>query len=216
MRDLSKTAVFLDFDGTISVRDIGVHILDRLADPGWRELDVAYAAGTIGSRECMAQQWSHIPSHVTEDERRAAAREVPLDPGFGPLVAALRDAGAEIAVVSDGYGYYAHELLAEWALPIFANGVDFATNEVVFPHADQRCAPCGACGTCKPAVLEAAHARGLRSVFIGDGTSDRHAARMAHEVFAKGALAQWCRDEAIAHTSFAHLEEVTTAIFGRQ
>ena len=215
MRDLAETSVFFDFDGTISTADIGVHLLDRLADPGWRELDGAYAAGAIGSRECMAKQWQCIPSHVTEAQRRAVAREVPLDPGFGPLVDALRAAGAEVAVVSDGYGFYVHELLAPWSLPIHTNDVDFVTNAVVFPNATEGCATCAACGTCKPSFLGAARARGRTTVFIGDGTSDRHAARVADVVFAKDELAVWCVDEGIAFTPFASLDQVA-AVLGAQ
>lgn len=211
-RDLSDTSVFFDFDGTISVTDIGVHLLDRLADPSWRDLDAAYHAGTIGSRDCMVQQWDCIPDHVTEAERRAVAREVPLDPGFGPLVAALRKAGAEVAVVSDGYGYYVHDLLAEWDVPIFTNDVDFATNTVTWPNRNDHCATCGTCGTCKPTFLNDATTRGRSTIFIGDGTSDRHAARVADAVFAKGALARWCREEGIAHTPFDTLAEVAARL----
>lgn len=212
-RDLSNTSVFFDFDGTISTTDIGVYLLDRLADPGWRALDVAYAAGTIGSRDCMVEQWACIPDHVSEAERRAVAREVPLDPGFAPLLAALRDAGAEVSVVSDGYGYYVQDLLAEWDLPIYTNDVDFATNTVLWPHRNDSCATCGACGTCKPAFLDAARARGRTTIFIGDGTSDRHAARVADEVFATAALARWCSEEGINHAKFENLGEVNRLVF---
>lgn len=213
MRDLTRTSVFFDFDGTISTTDIGVYVLDRLADPGWRELDLAYAAGEIGSRECMARQWDCIPASVTEAERRAVAREVPLDAGFGPLVDALRGAGAEVAVVSDGYGYYVHELLTPWDLPIFTNDIDFATNAVVFPHRNDACESCAACGTCKPSFLAAAKARGQKTIFVGDGTSDRHAARVADEVFATAALAGWCEEQAIAFKPFAAISDVTAALF---
>jgi 2,3-diketo-5-methylthio-1-phosphopentane phosphatase len=208
--------VFFDFDGTISTTDIGVHVLDRLADPGWRALDVAYAAGEIGSRECMTKQWACIPAHVSEEQRRAVAREVPLDPAFGPLVDALRRAGTEVAVVSDGYGYYVHELLAPWNLPIFTNDVDFVTNQVVFPHPSDACAMCAACGTCKPAFLAQASIRGRVTLFVGDGTSDRHAARVADEVFATGALARWCAEEGIAFTPFGTLDEVAAVLFAQQ
>lgn len=213
MRDLFTTSVFFDFDGTISTTDIGVHLLDRLADPGWRQLDVAYAAGTIGSRECMVKQWACIPPDVTEEQRRAVAREVPLDPAFGPLADALRAAGAEVTVVSDGYGFYVHELLARWRVPVFTNDVDFTRNEVVFPNETAGCSTCGACGTCKPSFLEAAHRRGRHTIFIGDGTSDRHAARVAGEVFATGALARWCDEEAVDHVKFENLGEVNRIVF---
>lgn len=213
MHDLASTSVFFDFDGTISTTDIGVHILERLAHDGWRDLDRAYAAGVIGSRECMRRQWECIPASVSEDQRRAAAREVPLDPAFGPLVEALRAAGAELAVVSDGYGFYVHELLAEWDLPIFTNDVDFTTNAVVFPHVAEDCGSCAACGTCKPSFLAQARARGRRTIFVGDGTSDRHAARVADEVFATGALARWCKTEGIAHREFENLGDVNRLVF---
>ncbi len=212
MGNLSETSVFFDFDGTISVSDIGAHVLDRLADARWRAFEVEYDDGRMGSRDCLAEQWRCIPDNITEAQRRAVAREVPLDPGFGPLVVSLRAAGAEVAVVSDGYGYYVHDLLAEWDLPIYTNAIDFATNTVLFPYANDACPACAACGTCKPLFLQAARELGRRSIFIGDGTSDRHAARVADVVFAKGALARWCGDEGITHVAFDHLDEVTARL----
>lgn len=206
--DLSNTSVFFDFDGTISTTDIGVHLLDRLARPGWRELDELYAAGTIGSRECMDKQWACIPDGVPEATRRAVADEVPLDPGFGPLVDALRGGGAEITVVSDGYGFYVHDLIAPWHLPVFTNEVDFANNGVRYPNADPSCASCAQCGTCKPKVIAEAAKRGRSTVFIGDGTSDRHAARVADTVFAKEALAAWCAEQGIPYVPFGVLDDV--------
>jgi 2,3-diketo-5-methylthio-1-phosphopentane phosphatase len=214
-RDLANTSVFFDFDGTISTTDIGVHLLERLADPGWRELDDLYVAGAIGSLECMEKQWACIPDAVPEATRHAVAAEVPLDPGFGPLVDGLRAAGAEIAVVSDGFGFYVHDLVDRWRLPVFTNEVDFVTNAMRYPNADPACASCARCGTCKPTVINAAAARGRTTVFVGDGTSDRHAARVADVVFAKAYLAKWCADEGIAHTPFETLAGVAAALLPR-
>ena len=211
-RDLANTSVFFDFDGTISTTDIGVHLLERLADPGWREFEEQYGAGAIGSRECMEKQWACIPDHIGEAERHAVAAEVPLDPGFGPLVDGLRRAGAEISVVSDGFGYYVHDLVAPFGLPVITNEVDFATNSLRYPNADRTCASCAICGTCKPRVVNGAAARGRATVFVGDGTSDRHAARVADEVFAKAHLADWCETEGIAFARFDVLADVAAAL----
>ncbi len=211
--DLSNTAVFFDFDGTITTTDTGVHLLERLNVDGWVELDEQYMAGTLGSRECIERQWQCIPDAVTEDERRAVAAEVAVDPGFGPLVEAFQAAGAEVTVVSDGWGFYIADLLEQWDLPVFTNTIDFATNTLVSPHADPTCEACGECGTCKPRVLKVAADLGKRTVFIGDGTSDRHAARVADEVFAKGALATWCAAEGIAHTKFEVLADIASIVF---
>ena len=208
--DLSKTSVFFDFDGTISTKDIGVHLLERLATGEWRAIDDVYGAGDIGSRECMEKEWACIPHSVDEVQRRAVAAEVPLDPGFGPLLRGLRAAGAEVTVVSDGFGYYVHDLLAPFGVAVVTNEVDFATNTMRFPHPG--CTACGLCGTCKPEVISGAARRRRTTVFVGDGISDRHAARAADVVFAKAALAEWCTAERIAHTLFDTLADVTAIL----
>jgi 2-hydroxy-3-keto-5-methylthiopentenyl-1-phosphate phosphatase len=212
-RDLSNTSVFFDFDGTITTADVGLHLLERLADERWVELDDQYVAGTLGSRDCIEQQWQCIPDSIDEAQRRAVAAEVPIDPGFGPLVDAFRSAGAEVTVVSDGWGFYIEDFLAEWDLPVFTNTIDFASNTLVSPHRDPDCTLCGVCGTCKPRVIAKAAKRGRDTMFIGDGTSDRHAARVADTVFAKGALARWCTQEGISHAKFENLEEVNRLVF---
>src|SRR5215212_5411224 len=96
--DLSMTAVFLDFDGTISTADVGVHLLERLGAPGWRDVDAEYDAGEIGSRVCLLDEWDLLPRDP--ELLRTVAAEVPLDPDTEGLVAGLRAAGAEVSVVS--------------------------------------------------------------------------------------------------------------------
>ena len=54
--DLSAVSVFLDFDGTITTADTGVHLLERLATDDWRAVDDEYGAGAIGSREALSRQ----------------------------------------------------------------------------------------------------------------------------------------------------------------
>jgi 2-hydroxy-3-keto-5-methylthiopentenyl-1-phosphate phosphatase len=102
--------------------------------------------------------------------------------------------------------------LAAFDVPVFTNDIDFATNTVTYPHAGDRCDECTACGTCKPAVMRGASDRGRTTVFVGDGNSDRYAARAADVVFATKSLARWCANEGIAHTPFAALADVTAVL----
>jgi len=208
--DLTRASVFLDFDGTITQADTGVHLLEQLASPEWRELSAAYARGDIGSRECLIAEWALLPRD--EAQVRAVAAEVPLDPGFEPLVAALGDAGAEVTVVSDGFGFNARQVCDDLGLPVLTNTVDFATGELEFPYED-RCCPCSTCGMCKQAPVKEASRRRRLTVLVGDGTSDRKAALLTDVVFAKGALAQWCSDNAVPHVRFATLDQVRAVLF---
>jgi 2-hydroxy-3-keto-5-methylthiopentenyl-1-phosphate phosphatase len=209
--DLASTAVFLDFDGTISTVDVGMHVLTRAGAPEWWELHEQFERGEIGSRECIVDQWALVGGDETS--LRAIAAEVPLDPGFPRLTDDLRAAGAELTVVSDGFGFYVHDVCAPLGIDVLTNAVDFATGELQFPHED-RCCPCSSCGVCKQAPIKDAQYRGRTAVLIGDGASDRKAALVADVVFAKGALASWCAAFGVACTPFETLGDVHAMLFG--
>ncbi len=199
----------MDFDGTITTSDTGLHLLERLAPAAWRTIEAAYVAGEIGSRACMTAQWALLERDRERIE--AVTREVPLDEGFEPLVGLLREAGCELTIVSDGYGFYAREVAAAMGLPVLTNDVDWVNFEVVFPPRADAC-PCDACGTCKQAPIRAARARGKTTVLIGDGTSDAKAAELADVVFAKGSLATWCRTAGRAHAEFRDLTDLAAQL----
>jgi 2-hydroxy-3-keto-5-methylthiopentenyl-1-phosphate phosphatase len=208
--DLSRTSVFLDFDGTISTVDVGVHLLTRAAPDEWRVIDEQFRRGVIDSRECILDEWDLVQGD--EATLRAIAAEVALDPGVGPLVDALRAAGAELTVVSDGFGFYVEDAVRPFGLHALTNTVDFSTRRLEFPHED-RCCPCASCGTCKQAPIKDAQHRGQSTVLIGDGASDRKAALLADVVFAKDALATWCDACGVDYVAFETLADVHGALF---
>lgn len=206
---LAGWSVFIDFDGTISRDDVGIHLLERFAAGRYEAIDARYEEGTIGSRQYVSELWG-VLAGIDRDELLRAAREVPLDPGFGPLLAFLDASGAEVTVISDGLGFYVHDLLAGHCVAVRAGQVD-AMDRFEFPFADPGC-PCGLCGTCKPSPLRDARARGRRTAVVGDGTSDRFAAAEAELVFAKGRLVDWCTRGSIPYLAFEGLDDVLVAL----
>jgi 2-hydroxy-3-keto-5-methylthiopentenyl-1-phosphate phosphatase len=203
--DLPTTSVFLDYDGTITLSDVGMHLLARHASAGWVHFHDDYDAGSIGSRECLVGQWELVAGD--EVALRATAAEVPVDPGFAPLAEALRSAGAELTVVSDGFGFYAEAVCGSAGVSVLTNRIDWATGDLEFPYED-RCCACATCGVCKQAPIKDAHRAGRTTVLIGDGTSDRKAALLADVVFAKSTLADWCDWYDVPHHRFTTLAEV--------
>ena len=117
--------MFLDFDGTITTTDVGVHVLSKAAPDSWRAIDEQFRHGVIDSRECILDEWELVEGD--EATLRAIAAEVTLDPGVGPLVDALRAAGAELTVVSDGFGFYVEDAVRPFGLDVLTNAVDFTT-----------------------------------------------------------------------------------------
>jgi 2-hydroxy-3-keto-5-methylthiopentenyl-1-phosphate phosphatase len=210
--DLANCTVFLDFDGTITTADVGMHLLGRTAPhDDWWELHEQYERGEIGSRECIFDQWALVEG--SEAELRTVAAEVAVDPGFASLVRGLRAAGAEVTVVSDGFGFYVHDVCAPLGLEVLTNAIDFDTRELLFPHED-RCCACSSCGVCKQAPIKDARHAGRTTVLVGDGASDRKAALLADVVFAKGPLAFWCGQYGVACHRFDTLTDVHEALLG--
>jgi 2-hydroxy-3-keto-5-methylthiopentenyl-1-phosphate phosphatase len=209
---MSSTTVFLDFDGTITQHDSCVHLLNRTVGDSWRAIEDLWESGAIGSRECLQRQWDLIPKH-DEQELRRIVREVPLDPGFSGLVRFLRTAGAEIIVLSDGYGFYAEEVCENEDLPLISNHIDWRSWSVTFPAVSANC-ECPGCGTCKPAAIRAAKRAGRTTVLVGDGASDRGGAAVADRVFATADLAAWCDAAHIDYQPFDSLAVVLNALLG--
>ena len=207
--DLTNASVFLDFDGTMTTVDSGMYVLDRLASDEWKAVDEEFRRGEIGSRVCLLEEWDLLPSD--EAILRTVAREVTLDPDAGALIRALEAAGAEVLVVSDGFGFYAREVCAELGVAVLTNMVDWTTGRLEFPHED-RCCACSSCGVCKQAPIKDARHAGRTTVLVGDGASDYKAALLADVVFAKGTLARWCARNGIDFMPFHTLSEVRAAL----
>lgn len=203
----SDWRVTLDFDGTVTRADTVDAIHEAFALPIWRDVEALWEAGEIGSFDCMTRQAALL--RVAPAELDAFLDRVEVDWGLPGLLRACARAGAPVAVVSDGYDRAARRVLARMGaarLPIYANRLQPGAGDrwrLSSPHRAEGCAA----GTCKCA-LAAAAAQPL-TVLIGDGRSDRCLARRADLVFAKPALADWCRHKRIAHIAIRGLDDVT-------
>jgi 2-hydroxy-3-keto-5-methylthiopentenyl-1-phosphate phosphatase len=192
--DLARASVFLDFDGTITTVDADVYLLDRLAPPEWRSIDEEFRRGEIGSRVCLLDTWDLLTPN--EEAMRAVYREVPIDPDTGALLEALRGAGAEVLVVSDGFGVYAREVCADLGVPVLTNDIDWVNGRLEFPHED-RCCACSSCGVCKQAPIKDAKYAGRTTVLVGDG-------------------AAWCARSAIDFVPYSTMRDVLDALVPTQ
>jgi 2,3-diketo-5-methylthio-1-phosphopentane phosphatase len=205
-------AVLLDYDGTISVRDVGDELMARFVpdQAAVLAMDARYVAGDVGSRELIAWDMDMLPDDpaLLRDE----AARVPQDPGIVDLVALCRAHGMPVEVVSDGLGFYVDSNLARLGL----HDVPIATNRnlvhgggtgVSFPFGHP---VCRVCGTCKRERVWWHQDAGRLVVFVGDGPSDRYAAWHADITFAKGSLRAWCESAGVDIQPWERLDEVTS------
>lgn len=193
----APVSVLVDYDGTVSRRDVGdallaEHALVEQATVAARDAD--YDAGRAGSRELM--QWDMEVLPRDGELLRSVAAAIPQDATFPSFAAAVRGAGAALEIVSDGLGFYVATNLARLDpaladLPIATNENDVdGDGRMAFPYGHPACF---VCGTCKRERVRAHEAGGRVVIFVGDGTSDRYAAHHADIVWAKDSLLRWGR-----------------------
>ena len=206
---------FLDFDGTISSQDVVDVVLERFADERWKDVEKDWVEGRIGSRECLGRQVDLV--RASTEEVYSAISSVKVDSHFVPFILKAKELEIPVAIVSDGFDLLIRQVLTQnlpglsgvWEdLPLFSNKLLKTKNgfKALFP-AEIPC-PHG-CANCKEAVMEKWAQADQELIFVGDGFSDRYAAKRAGLTFAKGKLLTYCRDNGIEHLPYENFKTIT-------
>jgi 2,3-diketo-5-methylthio-1-phosphopentane phosphatase len=207
-------SVICDFDGTVTTEDFIDNLLERHADPAWRQVEEEWKSGRIGSRECLTRQIGMV--RCSPGQFAQLATGMKIDPGFAAFVALCRANVLPLRIVSDGLDVAIRAILAQHdldGLPIFANRLEYRSRSrmrILFPQARASCL--AASGMCKCAQAEAAAGGIAQTVLIGDGASDFCLARSADFVFAKGRLAAFCATEKIPFAPFGDFFDICRLI----
>jgi 2-hydroxy-3-keto-5-methylthiopentenyl-1-phosphate phosphatase len=205
-----KRLILCDFDGTVSVRDMGYVLVNHFTSGNWEAIDRDFREGKIGSKEA----YSRIAKILQGDEStllRFIQEHSNIDPTFPIFYRYCRDQGTDVKIVSDGLDFYIKKILEIHGLseiPFYANGIRFQDGEgieISFPHSGEEC---GLCGTCKKRVIQI-HRKEYDSIFfVGNGLSDRCAAQEADFAFAKDSLYTYCIEHDIPCHFFKDFQEI--------
>jgi 2-hydroxy-3-keto-5-methylthiopentenyl-1-phosphate phosphatase len=203
-------SVLVDFDGTIAVEDTTDLLLERFADPQWRQVETDWVTGKIGSRECLSRQIDLVRASAADLDRLADG--VAVDPSFAEFVATGRALGLKMVVGSDGFDRVIARVLARIgvALPVVSNRlVPSEGNQwrAEFPHFADDCR--SQSGNCKCAIFGSSSAP---MILVGDGRSDFCPASQATLVLAKRSLAMHCQKSGIDHIKIAGFSDATLAL----
>lgn len=205
-----RVHVFLDFDGTISIDDVGDELMSTFGD--FAPLMHMLLGGQISVAEYYRRAAASFSSEATPESVTVFALSRQLDPGIGPLVQWCRANNMPVKVVSDGFDVYIRPLLAESGIidnvTIHSNQLRYEGGKWTpsFPAASESCS-CF-CASCKRNVILSAIGDDDVVIYVGDGLSDACAVRYADVVFAKGTLAASCTEEGIPHHTYRSLTEV--------
>jgi 2,3-diketo-5-methylthio-1-phosphopentane phosphatase len=205
------TAIFCDFDGTITLRDVGYNLYHQFSNGRVEELIPEWQAGRLSTRDCLILEAEMVSGSA--DEIYQFVDQIKIDPTFPKFAAWLKAQDVPLVVASEGMEFYIKRMLARHKLdylPVSSNIGHLENNSLrlEFPHTVRLCPGCGNCKAARISEYRASIDGKCRIIFIGDGYSDACGARAADHVFAKKDLVQYCQDERISYTGFDDFDDV--------
>jgi 2-hydroxy-3-keto-5-methylthiopentenyl-1-phosphate phosphatase len=210
MKTKHKLAVFCDFDGTITEKDIGDELFKELGvfEPYHShliqgELDISDYWKILCKSLGKTAEYDYIYRYVDKYD---------VDSNFRMFAEFLREEEIPIKVVSDGFDVYIDSVLKrlelDW-IPVHSNKMMFAAGKEpvpYFPLASESCV-CKVASCKRNAVLNSCDHETI-IVYIGDGISDFCAAEHSDIIFAKKKLAAHCNKYRIPHYPFTNFFDV--------
>jgi 2-hydroxy-3-keto-5-methylthiopentenyl-1-phosphate phosphatase len=208
-----ELVLFSDFDGTVSIGDVGNRLFHHFSRGRSEEPVSRWLEGKIDSRQCLIEE-AALMEDVTVEEINDFIDSYEIDPYFSPFVELVRDRGIPLYILSDGLDLYIHRLLTQNGLdhvPFFSNRAELNSGRLHFswPYYDQSC---GGCANCKGYQIRRLRRPGQKAIYIGDGKSDLCALPEADLIFAKGYLAEHCRRSGLDFYAYEDFKAVRERI----
>lgn len=205
------TAIFSDFDGTISKRDVGYNIFHHFSGGRNDAILPDWKSGKMTTRECLNMEAEMV--HATKEEILKFIDDFDIDNHFKTFVDKCREADHPLMLLSDGLSFYIEHILGKNGLShlkFIANVGTLENNSITvsYPYDNKSCKRCGICKGERLRDFKESCKEECRTVFIGDGYSDACAAAEADILFAKKDLKRYCTDKNISFFSYNDFGDV--------
>ena len=203
--------VFVDFDGTITLEDVGEAIFKKFGETEKvRRIIEDLLSDKISSRQCWDELCDSV-DNINKAELDEFIDLLDVDPTFIPFVKFCSENKIDMVVLSDGFDYYIDRLFNKAGL----SGLKYYSNKLFvddkgilkaeYPYFDVD-SPTSA--NCKKNHIINHSSDDEYTVYIGDGNSDKEAAQFCDFIFAKDGLARFCSMERISFYPFRDFNEV--------
>lgn len=203
-------AVFSDFDGTIAHPDTLNFLAESFAGVEFRrDIGRRILSGEISLREGIQREVEAVHGSL-EEVLDFLGKHVEIDTTFPEFARRCQQKQIPLTILSGGMKQVIDSLLRPCGLEqvrVLANRVHIENGRWRLEFLDDT-----HWGHDKGAALRRARQEGYRTLFVGDGLSDRGAALEASMVFAKAGLARFCDEQKIRYQPFEDFSDVQRAI----
>ncbi len=198
---------FTDFDGTITIKDIGDEIFKKFGV--FEPYNSLLKKGELEIETYWQILFDKLDA--TKEEIENYALEAEIDPYFKKFVDFCREKNVNLTIVSDGFDIYIDPILNKLGvadIPVFKNAAVFEEGKFkpVYPYASESC-KCPSASCKRNEILSVAPDEAF-IIYIGDGYSDFCAAEHSDVVFAKKELAAHCSKNKIPHYPYSSFFDV--------
>lgn len=204
-----KLIVFTDFDGTITLKDLGDEIFIRFGD--FDKYHDLLVNGKIDIKTYWIELCKTFDERVSDEKIAELALRADIDPYFVDFVYYLESEEIPLFITSDGFKSYIKPILERENISnikFYCNELKFDQKGVypIFPGATESC-NCMAASCKRNRLLNNSEDDSI-IVYIGDGYSDFCAAEHSDIIFAKKNLAAYCNEKRIPHYPYKNFFDV--------
>jgi 2-hydroxy-3-keto-5-methylthiopentenyl-1-phosphate phosphatase len=197
-----------DFDGTVTVDDMGFFLLDTFAQKEWRDWLELYRSDKITVGEFNSRAFATVRA-AKEELLKATLGHVQLRDGFTELVSYCRENGFRLVVVSNGLDFYIASILNKAGL----GDVEAHAARTWFRPGGLEVKYIGPDGTELDSDFKAAYTRlflkeGYKVAYVGNGPSDINPASLCQHIFARDGLLEYCQEKSLPCQPFEDFHEI--------
>jgi 2-hydroxy-3-keto-5-methylthiopentenyl-1-phosphate phosphatase len=203
--------IFLDFDGTITLNDVGEEIFRHFLDDNSADKIVEDLLNDrISSRECWEKLCAAVPP-VEKKDLDDFILSQQIDPALHSLIDFCSKNQLDVYVLSDGFDYYIDKILAREKLnhlKVYSNKLILTENGKLHPSFPFYNSDCRSTANCKRNHIIENSGDEDYTVFIGDGNSDKDSIQYVDFIFAKNDLLKYCEVNRITYFPFKNFNDV--------
>ncbi len=208
---MKKLKIFVDFDGTISTRDVGEAIFREFGgEKEVNQITEKLLNDEISAKQCWLSLCDTI-ENIDPESLNNFIHHCKIDPSFHDFNVFCAENNIEYFVLSDGFDYYIKRIFQRENLghvKVYSNKLTFSeSNKLVpsFPYQDESCTTSA---NCKRNHIITHSSDDDYTVYIGDGNSDKYTAQYCDFIFAKDGLLKYCEKERITYFPFENFNDV--------
>jgi len=203
--------IFLDFDGTITINDVGESIFRQFLDKQLADKIVEdLLSDRISSRECWEKLCEAAPAlekKVLDDFIMSQE----IEPTLRRFLEFCSEHKFDVYVLSDGFDYYIDKILTReklsW-LKVYSNKLILNEKGKLIPSFPFYNSDCKSTANCKRNHIIENSGDEDYTVFIGDGNSDKDPIQYVDFIFAKKDLLKHCEIQRITYFPFKNFHDI--------